>query len=626
VSVQLEQQLNVATCVGGAVVDANADGRSDLLLATGGPNQKIQVALGQANGAFAAPIVYGIGSYPTCLLAEELVGQPGPELVVGLSLDREVDVRSFSTGGVPGAPMLYPVGGKPAAIAIGDLDHSGSSDIVVACNNTDDVSILLSDGLGGFLPFQTVAVGNDPRSVLLADVNSDSDLDMVVAKFTDGLNDVAVFLGNGDGTFSLPANFAAVSGPICVKAADLDGDGSLDLVVVNSASNTLSVMMGQGDGSFAPAASHPTGTSPQSVTIRDLDSDGVLDLLTPNYDSDDISVLLGLGGGQFSSPYSVTVGAGPIDVIPVDLLGDSADELVVIHLSQVSVYSIVSTVGDDDAFAPNHSCATSVFPGVGTQLDLRARQGLDDFYAVDVLAGMTLIIEVDHIASDGNLDIFAYDATTFGVSCGDEFSAIASATTGGDVESLSVDNLSGVTETYFVQVGLRDPGGLTSCNAYSLSVSVVPTPYSSPMCSGDGSLSACPCGNESSDVLSGCRNATGVGARISMSGTNLVASDDAVFHLLQARVGQPALLIQGWNSMRVQFRDGILCMGNPTDRLEVLMVDGSGAASTTGSVITNGDISGPGVTRYYQFWYRDPLLSPCGTGSNLSSGLRVNWQ
>ena len=120
-------------------------------------------------------------------------------------------------------------------------------------------------------------------------------------------------------------------------------------------------------------------------------------------------------------------------------------------------------------------------------------------------------------------------------------------------------------------------------------------------------------------------NATGQGARITLSGSISVQQDDAVIHLSQGRPGQPALLIQGWNEIRQPFRDGVLCAGNPTKRLESFFLDQFGSGHTVQSLVQSGLIAGPGSMRVYQFWYRDPLVSPCGTGSNFSSAIEVTW-
>ena len=66
--------------------------------------------------------------------------------------------------------------------------------------------------------------------------------------------------------------------PRSVAIDDLDGDGSLDLAVVNEYSNNISVLLGNGDGSFADAVDYCVGGVAYSVAIGDLDSDGILDL------------------------------------------------------------------------------------------------------------------------------------------------------------------------------------------------------------------------------------------------------------------------------------------------------------------------------------------------------------
>jgi hypothetical protein len=146
------------------------------------------------------------------------------------------------------------------------------------------------------------------------------------------------------------------------------------------------------------------------------------------------------------------------------------------------------------------------------------------------------------------------------------------------------------------------------------------------ICEGDGSVVACPCGNESTPGAGeGCRNSQGHGAILSVTGSLSVSAGSAVFSATQARPLQPGMLVQGATLVQVPFKDGILCTGNPTERVEIAFTNANGDAMTTGNIPALGNVS-PGDTRHYQYWYRDPALSPCGSGSNFSQGLTILWE
>ncbi len=60
----------------------------------------------------------------------------------------------------------------------------------------------------------------------------------------------------------------------------------------NSTSGTVSVLLTNGNGTFAPKVDYPAGYGPSSVTAADLNGDGRIDLAVANYNSNTVSALL----------------------------------------------------------------------------------------------------------------------------------------------------------------------------------------------------------------------------------------------------------------------------------------------------------------------------------------------
>ena len=137
---------------------------------------------------------------------------------------------------------------------------------------------------------------------------------------------------------------------------------------------------------------------------------------------------------------------------------------------------------------------------------------------------------------------------------------------------------------------------------------------------------ACPCANTPAvGVPGGCLNSTGQGAVLAEFGIASLTVRSLELAVTGARPNQPGMFVQGSTAVSVPFKDGRLCTGNPTERLEVAFTDAAGSAVSTTDIATEGNLPGGFPERYYQYWYRDPQLSPCGTGSNFSNALEITW-
>ncbi len=117
-----------------------------------------------------------------------------------------------------------------------------------------------------FKPPVSYPVGTNPMAVSVGDFNGDGKLDLAVVNhgFSDTGDDggVSILLGNGDGTFQAARNFGAGKQTESIAIADFNSDGRLDIIGVSELENVLNVLLGNGDGTFQPRF---------AVTIDDID-------------------------------------------------------------------------------------------------------------------------------------------------------------------------------------------------------------------------------------------------------------------------------------------------------------------------------------------------------------------
>jgi hypothetical protein len=109
-------------------------------------------------------------------------------------------------------------------------------------------------------------VGNDPSSVVAADVNGDGKLDLISANQNDAT--LTVLTNNGTGGFGFYATLAVRNHPRSIASADVNGDGKLDLISANYFTNALSLLMNT--SIFPPPTFTPTlaiNPSSKSMTV-----------------------------------------------------------------------------------------------------------------------------------------------------------------------------------------------------------------------------------------------------------------------------------------------------------------------------------------------------------------------
>ena len=279
-----------------AVGHFNNDTRLDIMVANFGMNS-IVILFGNGNGSFAHQTTIETSpSHPSYVTVDDLNDDGYLDLAfAGNGTDHIGIVLGFENGTFR-TPIYFSTAydSRPCSIVVGDFDGDNRKDIAVANYGTDNIGIFLGYGNGTFTNQTTFSTGSNsgPYSIAIFDLNNDSHLDLAVV-YAD-VNKIAVFIGYGNGSFAKSRLYSTGrnSIPIFIVVADFNNDNKGDITLVNNRGNTVMLLIGHGDGTFDNPVNYSTDplSSPSSIGVGDFNSDNQLDVAIANRENNNIKI------------------------------------------------------------------------------------------------------------------------------------------------------------------------------------------------------------------------------------------------------------------------------------------------------------------------------------------------
>lgn len=270
----------------------------------------------------------------------------------GPNLQAQTYVFGTASYSAPGINSTSPL----APIVTTDFNGDGIPDVAILGPASSGwvLSIFLGRPDGSFGPRvdYSVQAVTGQASFAVGDFNGDGKVDVIIINSAGA----SIFVGNGDGTLQppVPLNQSIGSGYSAGPPSDFNGDGKLDLLLVAPGTpGAIAILQGNGDGTFQAPVTYSVPIA-SYIVLGDFNGGGKPDIAISGgtSGSSEVSILVNNGDGTFKSPVNYSISGNVQALAAADLNGDGKLDLVVPSGGTSATISVLLGNGDGTFGSP----------------------------------------------------------------------------------------------------------------------------------------------------------------------------------------------------------------------------------------------------------------------------------